>query len=57
MPNWKTRLKASNLTFEIILILINRGVFQEDSLSPLWFCLALNYLSTHLNDENGRRYV
>ncbi|KAJ0183997.1 hypothetical protein K1T71_000420 [Dendrolimus kikuchii] len=27
---------------------IERGIFQGDSLSPLWFCLALNPLSTLL---------
>ena len=29
-------------------IRIERGIFQCDSLSPLWFCLALNPLSTLL---------
>ena len=29
-------------------IRIERGIFQGDSLSPLWFCLALNPLSTLL---------
>ncbi|KAJ8736966.1 hypothetical protein PYW07_000237 [Mythimna separata] len=29
-------------------IRIERGIFQDDSLSPLWFCLALNPLSTLL---------
>lgn len=31
-------------------IRIERGIFQGDSLSPLWFCLALNPLSTLLKD-------
>lgn len=30
-------------------IAIKRGIFQGDSLSPLWFCLALNPLSGMLN--------
>ncbi|KAM3959727.1 uncharacterized protein ACR2FA_006251 [Aphomia sociella] len=30
---------------------IKRGIFQGDSLSPLWFCLALNPLSTLLRDS------
>ncbi|KAJ8714401.1 hypothetical protein PYW07_002626 [Mythimna separata] len=29
---------------------IERGIFQGDSLSPLWFCLALNPLSTLLEN-------
>nr|XP_037873333.1 uncharacterized protein LOC119629884 [Bombyx mori] len=33
------------------LIRIKRGIFQGDSLSPLWFCLALNPLSTLLKDS------
>ncbi|XP_045770460.1 uncharacterized protein LOC123870988 [Maniola jurtina] len=32
-------------------IRIKRGIFQGDSLSPLWFCLALNPLSTLLKDS------
>jgi hypothetical protein len=34
-------------------IKINRGIFQGDSLSPIWFCLALNPLSTLLNKLEG----
>lgn len=48
MARWKTRLKIQTVTTG--LIQIKRGVFQGDSLSPLWFCLALNPLSTLLND-------
>ncbi|KAG6459255.1 hypothetical protein O3G_MSEX011287 [Manduca sexta] len=32
-------------------IRIKRGIFQGDSLSPLWFCMALNPLSTLLLDS------
>lgn len=36
---------------------IERGIFQGDSLSPLWFCLALNPLSTLLKDSKlGYRF-
>ena len=34
------------------LICIQRGIYQWDSLSPLWFCLALNPLSYLLNRTN-----
>ena len=33
-------------------IRIQRGLYQGDSLSPLWFCLALNPLSYLLNRKN-----
>lgn len=43
-----TKLKLNNDTSEPIKI--QRGIFQGDGLSPLWFCLALNPLSNVLND-------
>ncbi|XP_064074799.1 uncharacterized protein LOC135194103 [Vanessa tameamea] len=55
MTKWKTTLSLSNGTFKIITdeIHICNGIFQGDSLSPLWFCLALNPLSHLLNQVNG----
>jgi hypothetical protein len=47
MSSWKTRLYANNEN--VGEIDIKRGIFQGDSLSPLWFCLALGPLSTMLN--------
>lgn len=49
MINWTTRLQTSERTTETPPIRIQRGIFQGDALSPLWFCLALNPLSTCLN--------
>lgn len=31
---------------------IKTGIFQVDSLSPTWFCLALNSLATPLNSSS-----
>jgi hypothetical protein len=51
MSRWQTVLSLSldrtNITTDPIQI--RRGIFQGDSLSPLWFCLALNPLSKLLN--------
>ncbi|KAL0810623.1 hypothetical protein ABMA28_010737 [Loxostege sticticalis] len=47
MQKWKTSLKMSDTQTEPIAI--KRGIFQGDSFSPLWFCLALNPLSNTLN--------
>jgi hypothetical protein len=54
MTKWTTTLYASTKTTKIVSkeIEIKRGIFQGDSLSPLWFCLALNPLSQLLNDSN-----
>ncbi|CAD7079165.1 unnamed protein product [Hermetia illucens] len=49
MKNWSTKLSVSSQTSGEIPI--RRGIFQGDSLSPLWFCLALNPLS-HLLHES-----
>ncbi|KAF4527480.1 hypothetical protein B566_EDAN014118 [Ephemera danica] len=50
MATWRTTLHAGQgadkITTDEIRIL--RGIFQGDSLSPLWFCLSLNPLSRML---------
>ncbi|XP_052755669.1 uncharacterized protein LOC113521769 [Galleria mellonella] len=54
MANWTTQLQLKTLTATIqtIPIKIQRGIFQGDALSPLWFCLALNPLSNMLNSSS-----
>lgn len=51
MSNWTTRLniRTNSTTVSTSPIKIKRGIFQGDSFSPLWFCLALNPLSRILN--------
>ncbi|CAB3260828.1 unnamed protein product [Arctia plantaginis] len=51
MGQWRTALRypgCRQTAIHDVLIKIERGIFQGDSLSPLWFCLALNPLSTLL---------
>lgn len=50
MLNWNTTLHINSEPLGNINI--RRGIFQGDSLSPLWFCLALAPLSTMLNIKN-----
>ncbi|KAL0839729.1 hypothetical protein ABMA28_016372 [Loxostege sticticalis] len=52
MVNWQTVLSIKNAALTTDPIKIQRGIFQGDSLSPLWFCLALNPLSKLLNESN-----
>ena len=54
MQKWTTKLKVNNNghTVETEPISIRRGIFQGDSLSPLWFCLSINPLSDMLNKSN-----
>lgn len=54
MTKWTTKLniQAGKTTLSTPLVKIARGIFQGDSLSPLWFCLALNPLSSILNKTN-----
>lgn len=54
MTKWKTTLHitTTGTTTRIGDINIQRGIFQGDSLSALWFCMAMNPLSTILNKEN-----
>lgn len=51
MATWKTTLniKMKKQLIHTEPIQINRGIFQGDSLSALWFCIALNPLSNLLN--------
>lgn len=49
MQNWRTSIQLNQKTLSTINI--KRGIFQGDSLSPLWFCLALNPLSLILNNN------
>ncbi|XP_045456452.1 uncharacterized protein LOC123666403 [Melitaea cinxia] len=54
MRQWNTFLRhpgAVDVSGSTEPIRIMRGIFQGDSLSPLWFCLALNPLSTILEDS------
>ena len=55
MGQWNTVLRLPGNRDGLIdpqdFIRIERGIFQGDSLSPLWFCLALNPLSTLLRDS------
>lgn len=54
MNMWKTTVHLNTDTDYIQTgpIKINRGIFQGDSLSALWFCMCLNSLSTILNNTN-----
>ncbi|CAK1579741.1 unnamed protein product [Parnassius mnemosyne] len=47
MLQWKTKLQINcdKNTITTRYISIKKGIYQGDSLSPLWFCLALNPLS------------
>lgn len=54
MTQWRTSLTTKNNANGIppISIPIKTGIFQADSFSHLWFCLALNPLSNILNNLN-----
>jgi hypothetical protein len=54
MMKWTATLqvKVKNNQITSDPICIQRGIYQGDSLSPLWFCLALNPLSHLLNRTN-----
>jgi hypothetical protein len=53
MQTWKTTIVATNGSQQITTgkVSINRGIFQSDTFSPLWFCLGLNPLSILLEDS------
>jgi hypothetical protein len=50
MSSWRTTLhvRTESSSYKTNELPIRRGIFQGDSLSPLWFCLALNPLSRML---------
>jgi hypothetical protein len=54
MTFWRTTLNLSinNTKLKFEPIQIKRGIYQGDSLSPLWFCLAINP-STNLLNSTG----
>jgi hypothetical protein len=53
MSRWSTVLSVSGTSESFLTrpVRIRRGIFQGDSLSPLWFCLALNPLSRQLRSS------
>ena len=54
VKKWTTTLQVEVINHRIMSdpIRIQRGIYQGDSLSLLWFCLALNPLSYLLNRTN-----
>jgi hypothetical protein len=55
MTFWRTTLNISinNTKLKSEPIQIKRGIYQGDSLSPLWFCLAINPLTNLLSTGYG----
>jgi hypothetical protein len=51
MKKWSTKLqlKTNQELIQSRFVKINRGIFQDDSLLPLLFCVALNPLTNELN--------
>ena len=58
MDKWMTtlQLNGGKDVLRSRTLCIRRGIFQGDSFSPLWFCLAMNPLSRTLN-RNGHGYL
>lgn len=54
MQKWETKLSVDlgGVRYTTGNLNIRRGIFQGDSLSPLWFCLAINPLSTLLESSD-----
>jgi len=54
MKRWETKvmMTTKGSQIEIPNVKICKGVFQGDTLSPLWFCMALNPLSNILNETD-----
>ena len=53
MMGWRTeiQIRTEDGIIKTGAIPIRRGIFQGDSFSPMWFCLAMNPLSTSLNEN------
>ncbi|XP_045463748.1 uncharacterized protein LOC123673305 [Harmonia axyridis] len=53
MKTWRTNLivNTKNEHYKTGTINIKSGIFQGDTLSPLWFCLAMNLLSQLINRQ------
>lgn len=53
MSTWKTNLRLNTPSNQINagIVQIQRGIFQGDALSPLWFCMALRPLTSFLNSQ------
>jgi hypothetical protein len=58
MTSWRTTLHVctESSSYKTDELPMRRGIFQGDSLSPLWFCLALNPLSSMLR-TSGYGYI
>lgn len=56
MNLWRTEIQITgkNKTLKTREIRVKRGIFQGDSFSPMWFCLAMNLLSTILNKKHHK---
>mgnify|MGYP000904802047 CR=1 FL=1 len=54
MTKWSTviHLQNANTAIQTGSIQIRRGIFQGNTLSPLWFCLAVNPLYTLLKETS-----
>jgi hypothetical protein len=54
MNLWTTNLQLTMKGFDLVSedVQIKRGIFQGDTLSPIWFCLAINPLSRLLNQND-----
>ena len=53
MTKWQTKLvlNTPKNNLEVGTVQIKRGIYQGDSLSPLWFCLALRPLTRMLTNQ------
>ena len=51
------RLKIKNKNKSLIKNYIRKGIFQGETFSPLWFCLAMNPFSWTLNQQSNYGYL